>query len=223
MRPSSSLLLVAGLAFSVCAAPPAPSAAQLPATEPAPAPAPTPLLLEQYLSRAQLDPAITGAPARVGGAGARLLRPLAAHDDGAAAPTASRLAVGAFATYARRGDPGLTAWHYGAQADLRLGARPLGGRVEPLLSLGVGALRTRHESDCGALPPVRDACPPRAGGRVLAETAPAVSPALGVRVGLLPGLALRSEVRDVIVYQGTPRHTLELATGISLARWRAPR
>jgi hypothetical protein len=221
--PLSAVLILAALAL--CAGSPA----SLPGQPTPRDTAPAHMLLEQYLSHATLDPAVAGAAARLGGAGARLLRPLhAAHEDDDSS-IRRRLALGGFATYARPNDGGLTTWHYGALADLRLLDRPIAGRVEPLVSLGVGAFRTRRDVDrplgdgCRAAA-ISDVCPPRAPGQpVQVETAPAISPAIGVRVGLLPGLALRAETRDVIVYSGAPRHTVELATGVSLARWRAPR
>jgi hypothetical protein len=35
---------------------------------------------------------------------------------------------------------------------------------------------------------------------------------------MLPGLALRIDARDVVVYRGAPRHNMELATGVSFVR-----
>jgi hypothetical protein len=211
---AAAIALLGGLALAPLASSAQPSARPAAVESPG-----APLMLEQYLSRAELDPAIVGTPASLGGAGARLLRPLGTADAG----DPGRLALGAFATYARHGDRGLTAWHYGAQADLRLASQPLIGRIDPLLSLGVGALRTSHASGCGTAAAANACGPQTSSGRARSETAAAVSPALGLRVALLPGLAVRSEVRDVIVYRGAPRHSLELATGVSLARWRGPR
>jgi hypothetical protein len=225
--PLTAVLILATLAL--CAGSAAPLSGQPTPRDTAPAH----MVLEQYLSHATLDPAMAGTAgtaARLGGAGARLLRPLHTEHAGGDMPIRDRLALGGFATYGRPNDGGLTTWHYGALADLRLLARPIAGRVDPLLSLGVGAFRTRREVDrplggqCSGTPVIADVCPPRALEHAVdVETAPAISPAVGVRVGLLPGLALRAETRDVIVYRGAPRHTMEFATGLSLARWRAPR
>lgn len=181
--------------------------------------------VEQYVSHARLNPGIVGAPARLTGVGARLLYPLARPGD----EPAARLLLGGFAQYAPGSDPRVTAVHYGLATELRLRVEPIAGRAEPLLSLGLGAFRTQHEADASAAPMVcvrgvelpehrgAPACLPPPRPRPAPSTDLAASPALGVRVGLAPGLALRADVRDVIVYRGGgARHNPELATGVSV-------
>lgn len=195
-------------------------------------------IFEGYFSRVHTDPALAGGERlRLDGFGARVLQPLAAP--AGATPRSAlleRLAVGGFVTYAPAADRGLTAWHYGAQADVSLLDRQprAASVVEPLLSLGVGAFRA--ERDGGMSPELfRAQCavkpadlPLVAGSRALPcgsasdreliGTHLALSPALAARVWLLPDVALRTDAREVIVYDGAPRHVFELATGLSFTR-----
>lgn len=182
-----------------------------------------PTLLEPYLSRTRLDPGVIGERARVRGVGARLLYPLPGRADN------DRLLVGAFASHAPADGPSPTTSQLGAVAELRLTGRAIGGRVEPLASLGAGAFRARWDAGAGSfarplcLRP-RDVAAAEVGcltvpsRRPAPVTSPALSPGLGVRVALVPGVALRVDARDHIVFRGRPRHGFELATGVSLMR-----
>ena len=226
---SSSLpaAIVAALLPALFAVPalPAPLAAQSASLAPPPG-----TVVEGYVARAVLDPAVAGTRARVAGAGARLLLPLQALSDAAASSDlARRVAVGGFLTAVPEDESAVAARHYGVQADVRLTGGAVAGRLEPLASLGVGAFHGRRLADRGpgmtvmCLAPTDVAAsatsasclhapPPR---RETRGTYLAVSPALGVRVGVLPGLALRADARDVIVHRGGARHNLELGTGLS--------
>ena len=188
------------------------------------------VVVEGYLSRARLDPSVSGSRMEVRGAGGRVLASLAPLPGEESSGLARRLAVGAFATYAPRDEGRFAAWHYGATTDFELLARPLAGRFDPLLSLGAGAFRTRrvvggegrYAFEC--LRPMDFAAEPLPvtciSGVTRTEVASdlAISPAAAVRVWMLPGLALRIDARDVVVYRGGPRHNLELATGVSFVR-----
>ena len=199
-------------ALASCSALPIPVAAQHPAR---------PTTLEPYVSRARLAPAVVGEPARVRGVGARLLYRVAAG------PLADRLHVGGFVTHTPADGAALSTTQAGAVADLRLTRRAIGGRVEPLLSLGVGAFRARHGGAAAVplcfrpldAPGARPSCAPLPAPRGETGTRPALSPALGARVAVLPGLAFRADARDLVVYRGgRPTHTFELTTGVSLTR-----
>ena len=191
-----------------------------------------------YFSRVHADPALAGGERlRLDGFGARVLQPLAAP--AGAAPRSAlleRLAVGGFVTYAPAADHGLTAWHYGAQADVSLlGRGPRAASVvEPLLSLGVGAFRAQRDggmsrelfrAQCGTKPADLPLVAGNGGlpcgsasDRDLIGTHLALSPALAARAWLLPDVALRVDTREVIVYDGAPRHAFEVATGLSFTR-----
>lgn len=186
--------------------------------------APPGLTVEGWVGQSRLEPALLGDELRLSGTGVRLLVPVAAlgaGDDGRS--LARRLAVGGFLTTASTGD-GVDARHVGVQADLRLTDRWLRRRVEPLLSLGVGAFHARREGTHAPFPTVAclDGGPGSVcrllgdGARAQRRRELALSPALGLRYALRPGLALRADVRDVIVYDGAPRHNAELAVGVSL-------
>lgn len=186
--------------------------------------------LEGYVARATLDPAVVGTRGRVAGAGAgaRLLLPLQSLTRSAPDVLARRMSVGAFVTAVPATGDEVEARHYGLQADLRLVDAAVDGRIEPLVSLGVGTFRSRRLSDGPDVGPVcltvtdvpaaalSPACMHRpTGERAAGGSYPAVSPAVGLRLALLPGLALRADVRDAIVYRGGARHNLELGTGLS--------
>ena len=186
-------------------------------------------VVEGYVGQARLEAGLLGDDARLTGAGARLLLPLAAFGATTEHPLVRRLAVGGFVTSTSADDDRVRARHVGVQADLSLTDRWLAGRVEPLVSLGVGAFRARRMATDGPPPsplcvrPPLDAalaCPAvrgDAGARARRDLT-AVTPGIGARVALLPGLALRADVRDVIVHDGGPRHGAEVAVGVSFIR-----
>jgi len=218
--PVVSAVLVALL--GACAAAPAPRTIEL-------APQPQPVV-EGYVARARLDPGVAGARARVEGAGARVMFPLEQLTGATTSRIARRVLVGGFVTSAPGDDRRVAARHVGAQADVRLTERPILGTIEPLASLGVGSFRARQApageyplatvclrpADAGA--PAARCLPVLARERARTSTDVALSPAVGVRLGILPGLALRADARDVVVYRGAPRHNPELAVGLSFSR-----
>ena len=208
--------------LGACAAAPVPRTIEI-------APEPKPVV-EGYVARARLDPGVAGARARVEGAGARVMFPLEQLTGATTHSLRRRVLVGGFVTSAPADDRRIVARHYGAQADVRLTDRPILGTVEPIASLGVGSFRARYAPD-GELPlatvclrPADAAAPAarclpvlaREPARTSADVA--LSPAIGMRVGILPGLALRADARDVVVYNGVPRHNPELAVGLSFSR-----
>jgi hypothetical protein len=187
--------------------------------------------VEGYVARTLLDPALAGSRTRVAGVGARFLVPVQSLTDATLTGLARRASIGAFFTTIPDGG-GVEARHYGIQADLRPTEAPVVGRVEPLVSVGVGSfvgprqrsVRELYSPIClgvtdFAAPESAQPCLralPGHGDRIRNQLA--VSPAVGVRVGLLPGLALRAELRDVIVQRNGPRHNVEIATGLSFLR-----
>ena len=97
-------------------------------------------------------------------------------------------------------------WRYGAQADVRVTRLPIAGRVDPFLSLGVGASRVLDARD------VADR------ERLLGEprTHLSVAPGVGLRFRLAPGFGLRGDARQVLDFQDGVRRNLELSGGLSL-------
>lgn len=141
-----------------------------------------------------------------------------------AAWQAPRLGLGAFAEYAPEQDPGFTLLHAGVQGDLRLVDTPLFGRVEPMLGLGVGALRTNGvdlftdrvvpspaEPSVVGMPSLQVAS-----DNDRAVTTLALSPTIGARVGLFRNLAARADVRDLVTFRDGTKHNLQIAAGLSL-------
>jgi hypothetical protein len=232
-RPGRLATIAAALlaALASCTVLPIPAAAQAVARRPS---SPSPVVVEQYLSRSRMNPTVLGTRARLTGAGARVLYPAARHGYDAAPGWRDGLALGGFLAYAPAGAEGFSTSHYGVAAELPLRRAPLGGRIEPRASRGVGAFRIRHSG--GASSPAAVCVRPLdlaggAGARhcvtnaaahlstAVAGTAPAISPGLALRVGLVPRVALRTDLRDVVVYRGgRPSHNLEMAAGLSFAR-----
>jgi hypothetical protein len=137
---------------------------------------------------------------------------------------APRIGLGAFAEYAPEQDPGFTLLHAGVQGDLSLVDTPLFGRVEPMLGLGVGALRTsgidlfteREIQSPAALSIVGMPSLQAAADDDRAVTTLALSPAFGARVNLVRNLSARADVRDLVTFRDGPKHNLQLAAGLSL-------
>ena len=220
----ATLVLPLVAALGACAVTPLPVAAQLGP--------PLRAVVEGYLAHGRLEAGVADGPARVEALGARVLLPVSQFAAAAPGSTLDRLDVGAFVASAPADEQGVAARHYGVQADLRLASRPLAARVTPIASLGVGALDARRElavrtsfgAACLAPAGAADASPPArclaltAGDPRTARSAFALSPALGARIALVPGLALRVDARDVLLFRDARRHNPELAIGLSFLR-----
>jgi hypothetical protein len=200
------------------------------------------LSVEGFYSRYQLDARDGRDRLSADGIGGRLLwrlTPLADEATAADASLASRLAartaVGAFAVYAPDRNTDLTTWHVGAEADHQLLARPLFGRIDPIVSLGAGAFHsvtrdavssnpgarwtTFAETFVGPVPGVAIVpvdVPGLDATGMRTTTSFALSPAVGARIGLFSNVGLRGDVRDVIAFRGGPTHNVEFSGGLSL-------
>lgn len=117
-----------------------------------------------------------------------------------------RAYVGGYVMRLRHEEESREAWHYGTQADLSVSRSPLFGRVEPLVSLSVGALRTT-----GAPDPLF-----AAEQQIAGETVLTVAPGIGARIRLMPRLEIRSDVRRLQELGDDPRGYFEMAGGLSL-------
>jgi hypothetical protein len=196
------------------------------AIPPRPLPAEGRLALEGFVSRYRL--AVDGAGrTHLPAFGGRMLWALgrSAIDS---ASMAARIAVGPFVSHAATDDGRPEVWHYGVHSDVRLLARPAAGLVDPLLTLGVGRLRTvQQERQMPVTLPMWRAghwltpgpnrmhmLPQPVEERV--TTRLALSPGLGARISVGQGLALRTDLRDVLLPRAPQRHNLELSGGVSL-------
>ena len=129
-----------------------------------------------------------------GAVGARLMWPLS-----------TRASFGGYVVHSPDDQNLSSTWRYGAQADVRIVPLPLAGRVDPLVSLGVGASRIEE-------------APARAHELRVAEprTYLSVAPGLGVRLHLTPGLGLRGDARRVLEFREGVRRNVELSGGLSI-------
>lgn len=195
--------LVATLLIAGSLGLPAPAAAQgapdVPRVEARPS-------FEYFVARNRLERG--GGASELDGVGGRVLWPLAATD-----PLLSRLAVGGYLVHSARAGDDPDMWHYGVQADVRLARSPLAGRVDPLLSLGVGAVRVKEPGAAEFVAPLRD---PLAGTAARVHTDPSLVPGVGARVHLFPGVGLRTDARVVVDFRERAGRSLELAGGLSL-------
>jgi hypothetical protein len=167
-----------------------------------------PRALEGFLTQYRF--AAGDAPVAVEGVGGRFVwtTPPVLGD-----PTslAARTSLGVFGVFLpRQNGLGYTTLHAGGELSVRPLPAPVAARVEPVVSLGVGALRTD----------VADRV--RVGTRDLAlgdraDMSLALSPGVGARVALVPGLDLRADVRDVITFREAVRNNLAYGVGLGMA------
>jgi hypothetical protein len=174
---------------------------------------------EYFVARSRLEQG--GVASRLDGVGGRVLWPLPAGG-----PLLSRMAVGGYLTHAEEDGREPDMWHYGVQADLRLARSPLAGRVDPLLSLGVGAVRVEEpvavapppaplfDPGPSLLTPLRDGGARSPAPRT--RTSPSLVPGVGARVHLLPWLGFRGDVRMLVDFRDGARRDLEVAGGLSI-------
>jgi hypothetical protein len=164
--------------------------------------------VEGFLTRYRLD-TDRGNRLAVDGVGGRLV-----WTSGAALtdPTglAARTSLGVFGVFLpEQNRLGFSMLHAGAELGMRPLATPLLARVEPTISLGIGALRTH----------VAERSLSRADALALADrsnVALALSPGAGARVALVPGLDLRGDVRDVVTLRNGVRHHAAWGIGLGM-------
>lgn len=152
--------------------------------------------------------------------GARLMwRPTMMAEDTPLLP--SRMAFGLFAEYAPEQSSGFYVVHAGFQGDLNVLESPLYGRVIPVASLGAGALWARSAEGTSSGVSTKPTTLLRSSSAdfplaATNSTTFALSPAIGVRVGLWRQLALRADARDVVTFRDRAAlHNLQFAAGLS--------
>ncbi|AHG89292.1 hypothetical protein J421_1755 [Gemmatirosa kalamazoonensis] len=126
-----------------------------------------------------------------------------------AASRVSHVDLGLFASYtpkralARNLDA--TTYHLGLAADVRPFATPLGARLDPFASLGLGVLST-HVANAqfrAPSPLFRDS-----------QSAFTLSPGVGARLAILPALGFQADVRDIVTFIDGTRHNPSWSAGM---------
>lgn len=161
------------------------------------------LAIEPYYAHTHLDVAEGSDRASLNGYGARLWVNLAPF----AGPHRNLISHGALALFMTRSpanSSGVSVVHYGAQHDAFFVNRPIGGFLDPFISVGAGAFRTKVQS--------------------VSKTHFALSPGGGIRIPFPNRFELRGDARDAIVFNtrtganGSKRttHNLELMAALGI-------
>ncbi|HEX7240378.1 MAG TPA: hypothetical protein VF263_08945 [Longimicrobiaceae bacterium] len=167
--------------------------------------------VEYFVARSRM--ALGGGRTDLDGVGGRILWSLARRD---APPLVSRMTLGGYVVHTPEDTEDVEMWHYGVQADLRLPGPGLVPRVDPLLSLGVGAVRVEEEpGTTPTAPPLLLAAEPRS-APARPETSLSVVPGVGAKLRLVPGLDFRGDLRMVVDFRDRTTRNLELSGGISI-------
>ncbi|CAN5833645.1 hypothetical protein BH23GEM7_BH23GEM7_00200 [soil metagenome] len=142
------------------------------------------------------------------GAGGRIMWSLAPLARSTGFPLLDRAAAGGYLVHPLGSVERREVWHYDVQTDVRAAPMPL-GRIDPIVSLGVGAVRAKAPIRPVLLAPersiVREGDAPRDG--VLSEqvvTSISFTPGIGARLRLLPELDLGGDLRSLIDLRDEP-------------------
>jgi hypothetical protein len=187
------------------------------------------ITIDAFMSRHEAN-GLVASP--LDGAGGRILFALGRSPAHGPRPMAARTALGAFGlrtdqdAFPANGAAPLRTTHVGIQTDFRWLAQPAGGRLDPLVSLGIGAFRTDERAALATPANMAEGRRRRATlvavdgihimNPLVEHTNLAVSPGVGARLMLWPGMALRVDARDAIVFREGARHYLEISGGLSL-------
>ena len=158
--------------------------------------APTSLFGQAGVRAPELDYFLSRYQAEGEAVGARLMWALAPQ---------SRTSVGGYLVHSPAEQGWTGSWRYGAQADVRVTRLPVAGRVDPFLSLGVGASRTLATRE------------PEERGQLFERTTHlSLAPGVGVRFRLRPGFGIRGDARQVLDFRDGIERKMELSGGLSL-------
>lgn len=150
------------------------------------------LAIEPYYARIQFDAAEGASRVGLNGYGGRLWINFAPFS-GPSPNLVGNGAIALFATYTPTGfgnDQNLSILHYGAQHDIFFVRRPLGGVIDPFLSIGGGVYRVNVFN--GA-----------AGQRQGVLTKGSLLPGAGIRIPMPNRFQLRFDAHDAILF-GSP-------------------
>ncbi len=143
------------------------------------------LSLEPYYSRMQLDNGDGSKRTGLNGYGGRLWVNLAPFS-GPSPNLLGHMSLALFTTYyPDKANLGVSILNYGAESDIFLVNRPLGGVLDPFISIGGSAFRTK---DINANQ---------------SETRFALSPGAGIRIPLSNRFQIRADAKDVLLF-GVP-------------------
>lgn len=162
------------------------------------------LAVEPYYQSLWIDVAPNQSRTQLNGFGARLWINLAPFV-GPQLSGLSRSSVSAFVSRAPA-SKGFDVWHFGGELDQFFVRRPLGGFIDPLISVGAGALRVT--------------------GPLGTNAKFALSPGVGLRIPMPNRFELRVDGRDLLVFNRadlsgpqTPTRTannIELTAGLGI-------
>jgi hypothetical protein len=171
--------------------------------------------IETSYARLRLDG--SGGAIRSDGVGVRLMWSSAALRDDAEATTPGRVDLGVYALHTPKRsvrEPGFASTldfassAFGLAADVRPFAAPLGGRVDPFLSLGAGTFFTQVYHGISRAPsPLLDD----------SRTVFSLLPGAGLRLHAARGLAVQGSATDVVTFRDGTRHNLATTVGVRLA------
>lgn len=181
-------------------------------------------LLDFFVARSRME--LGSGTTRLDGFGGRVMWSLAATP----APWGSRTWLGGYLVHTPQDQNDAAMWHYGVQTDLKVAPAPLAGRVDPLLSLGVGAVRVEEPVKRLVPPPMvlLDRGPGTGSGifaprpvdaaprEMEARTSLSLVPGVGARVRLTRGLDFRSDVRVLMDFRSRTTRNVEVSGGISV-------
>lgn len=164
------------------------------------------LSVDAFFTAYQLQALLDQQSPHLAGGGVRVLFN-AAPITGMDAAFIRRTSVGGYAIYTPTTD-NVRTWHFGAQVDFRPLGSPVGGFFDPIVSLGAGAMRVDTPDE----PAIQ-----RYGGEIgVSETFPTLIPGIGARLHVGRGIALRGDVRQVMVFGQELSNHPEFSGGLSL-------
>ena len=145
--------------------------------------------VEGYLAQYALDDATNSNKQNVGGFGARVTFNRPTPSSGGRS-IFDRITSNLFATYtAKQGTPSSTTLHVGGQADGAVLRSPLGGVLDPFVSVGIGIFRTSRDIVGGP-----------GGSNRITRSDLALTPGVGTRIRFFNGIGARGDLRAPFVF-----------------------
>ena len=172
--------------------------------------------VDGFYTRLHLD--ANGGRVAADGIGGRLMWSATRPEDAGTSWLADHASIGLLASHTPEQSLGFSTLHLGAVVDLQPTLTPIAGRATPFLSLGAGMLRTTVSSNARASTGAGATARPRSPITERSNTTETLSPAAGLRVELVPGIALQGAVRDLVTFRGDTRHNVALEAGIRFTR-----